>query len=126
MPFRRAIAFGGKLKYKCCCQFETVFYAPYGLASRPELPGTAFVHDAYIRATSPFGMANYTLQTWGFDPLFSGLQTLNWFSEPFYSAEQARSFLGQYPLYAVATKTFWKSYNGTAYRWGISPFRRNR
>lgn len=68
-------------------------YAPYGLASRPEeLPGTAFVHDAYIRATSPFGMANYTLQTWDLTR-FSRTADLELVSEPFYSAEQAyRSF----------------------------------
>lgn len=72
-------------------------YAPYGLASRPEeLSGTAFVHDAYIRVTSPFGISDYTLQAWDI-PHFPRAVNLNLISEPFYSAEAAyRSFANTY------------------------------
>lgn len=72
-------------------------YAPYGLASRPEeLSGTAFVHDAYIRVTSPFGISDYTLPGMGHSH-FPRAVNLNLISEPFYSAEAAyRSFANTY------------------------------
>lgn len=63
-------------------------YAPYGLASRPEdLSGASFVHDAYIRATSPFGVTDYSLQAWDLTD-FSRSIDLSLVSDPFNSAEQ--------------------------------------
>lgn len=72
-------------------------YAPYGLASRPEdLSNATFVHDAYIRAKSPFGLSNYSVQAWNVTG-FSRPVDLERVSDPFHTAEQTyRSFIDTY------------------------------